>query len=39
MKKSREALNFDLSKEIFDQKQAFHLDFQKRFMLDANGEI
>jgi uncharacterized protein len=37
--KSRESLNFDKSKEIFDKKLEFELGFQKRFSLECNGII
>ena len=38
-KKSRDSLNFDLSKEIFDNKANFHSMFVKRFAKEINGEI
>ena len=36
---SRNALNYDLSKEIFDQKIEFESQFQKQFKIDCNGII
>jgi len=36
---SRSALNYELSREIFDRKLKFHTDFQNQFKLEVNGEI
>ncbi|MBP0725694.1 HD domain-containing protein [Bacillus sp. RG28] len=38
-KKTRDSLNFDLSKEIFDNKADFHNKFVERFAMEINGEI
>lgn len=39
IQKTRSALNYELSKEIFDQKIEFEKQFQNRFLLECNGEI
>jgi uncharacterized protein len=36
---SRNALNYDLSKEIFDKKVEFETGFQQRFKLECNGDV
>jgi uncharacterized protein len=36
---SRKALNYDLSKRIFDRKIEFETQFQDRFKLECNGDI
>lgn len=36
---SRNSLNYDLSKEIFDQKMEFEIQFRQRFKLECNGFI
>lgn len=39
LQESRNALNFDLSKELFDKKVKFEMDFQKRFKMECDGAI
>lgn len=36
---SRNLLNFELSKEIFDKKIKFEREFQKQFELECNGNV
>lgn len=36
---SRKSLNYELSREIFHQKEKFQLAFLERFVLEMNGEI
>lgn len=39
LQESRNALNYDLSKELFDKKIMFEMDFQKRFKMECDGAI
>ncbi|AIQ29915.1 hypothetical protein P40081_18415 [Paenibacillus sp. FSL P4-0081] len=39
LKKSRGQLNYDRSKQIFDTKLKFELQFQERFKAECNGEV
>lgn len=39
IEESRDALNFELSRQLFDQKIEFEKRFQTRFTLECNGEI
>lgn len=36
--KVRKSLNYDISKKIFDEKEAFEKHFAERFLREANGE-
>jgi uncharacterized protein len=38
-KDSRQSLNFDVSRELFDKKALFHRQFQERFAVEADGAL
>ncbi|WP_028610903.1 HD domain-containing protein [Paenibacillus harenae] len=39
LQESRDSLNYNLSKAIFDRKMSFHLAFQQRFRMELNGQF